>query len=128
VSAAELAGHRIVVGLASWVRRPVEEWLEAHGTRMSHTVEVTSFAQVRAGVLEKLGVGFVPRYLVEEDFTSGRLAELDCGDLHIVGETHVIFRPNVTQSARWLVDKLIETAAEANTRAAAHAPRLLTPL
>src|SRR5688572_21288045 len=117
LEAGELTRQRIVLSQARWVREPVEEWFEKHGAKLQDPVEVSSLAQVRADVLEGLGIGFLPKYVVTNDLASGALVQLDIEDFHLSQDSYVIFRSNISQAAQWLVDGIVAAAQRTGTPA-----------
>jgi DNA-binding transcriptional LysR family regulator len=110
LSAEQLSQERIVVCVAEHVRKPVEDWFAAHAVKLQNPLEVSSFPEVRTNVLEGLGIGFLPQFLVVEDLAAGRLEQIKIEGLHITQDTHVIFRTNVSQRAEWLVHKMLQSA------------------
>jgi DNA-binding transcriptional LysR family regulator len=113
VSVEELANQRAVVTIGKEIHELISAWFESHGSRLHNVMEVTSFEQVRAAALEGLGVGFLPSYVIHNDLATGALIQLDAEDLDVTRGTYVIYRRNVRESARWLIEKMIEAAEEA---------------
>jgi DNA-binding transcriptional LysR family regulator len=105
-----LCKQRLIFSNGREIRTLLDSWFEARGTKPTDTMEVSSFEQVRVAVLEGLGIGFLPRHVVENDLASGRLIQHDIEDFHLSRRTYVIFRRNIGDAARWLVDKIVESA------------------
>ncbi|HWC30919.1 MAG TPA: LysR family transcriptional regulator [Dehalococcoidia bacterium] len=108
-SADETARERVVVTVGREIRELLDNWFESRGLHLHNVMEVSSFEQVRAAALEGLGVGFLPSYVITNDLASGALVQVDIRDLTISRNTYVIFKRNVREPVRWLIDEMVDS-------------------
>jgi DNA-binding transcriptional LysR family regulator len=107
-----LCRQRLVVSLGRETRKLLAEWFEEQGVEPIDLMEVSSFEQVRVAVLEGLGIGLLPRHVVANDLISRQLVQLEIRDFEVSRGTYVIFRRNISEPAKWLIDEMVESAKQ----------------
>jgi DNA-binding transcriptional LysR family regulator len=85
----------------------VRDWFAAHGAKLEYPTILSCFEEVRALAKENLGVGILPRSIVEQDLATRRLVQLLVDDFALSRNTYVIYKPDIEPPSQWLVDFLV---------------------
>jgi DNA-binding transcriptional LysR family regulator len=101
----------VAIGVGQQLQKLIENWFEERNARLDNLMVLSSSEESRVVTLENLAIGFLPRYVVEDDLLTGRLVELEIEDFSLSRTTYVIHRRQVNEAARWLIDMLTEPDA-----------------
>jgi DNA-binding transcriptional LysR family regulator len=110
----QIARERVALGVGGQLRTLIENWFEARAAKLENLMVLASSEESRVVTLENLAIGFLPRYVVEDDLLTGRLVELDIEDFSLSRTTYVIYKKEVQAPARWLLDMLMDTDPSRN--------------
>lgn len=98
----------------------VDEWFRARGLALADVIEPGTNPEVRALLLATPAVGFLPRIVVADDISAGRLVEVNVPGFPLSRLLYASCRPEVRPAVQHVLDFMVSTF-EATTAEASRA-------
>jgi len=108
----QLSEERLnVIRYGTESRRALDEWFGERGVFLANCLEFQTFVEVKAATAAGIGIGFMSRYMVEEDIEAGRLQAVEIDGLHLVRPIFVVHRTQASGIVQALAGLIAQHAS-----------------